>query len=221
MNTRATPTPSTTPAHHVGLPGCAMLGGSKLSGWTEHVPAVCFPFFLPSIYTFSTYSTELLEIQRFLNVGVDGGFNCPASSRRCPGRMDPAYCPRHPITSPAPESPISTFGTCMGRHHHRTDDPLVEGLRPGTSALGRCQRARKAPGASVQPGAGHSGDTARRVAQRQHSYRTIHPGPSGSRTRRYGTGGGGIQKESKPVTGPPPLRPLRAAVSTDQLFSDH
>ena len=207
MNTRTTPTPSATPTpHHVGLSACAMLGGSKLTPPAKHVPAVCFPFFLPSIYTFSTYSTELLEIQRFLNVWVDGGFNCPASSRPCPGRITPRP-PHRPLAAlRACDGPILTFGTRLGNPRHRTRDPLVESDRPGTSALGRCQRALKAPGASAHPGAGHSGGTAQRVAQRQHSYRTSRTRPSSDHIIGHRPGEG-VREKVRNLIGYHPLQP--------------
>lgn len=142
---------------------------------------------------------------------------CP----RAPGRMDAACHPRRPITSPAPEGPISKFGACMDHPRHRTDDPLVESDRPGTSPLGSCHWGFKAPGASARPGAGHSGGTAQRVAQRQHSYRTSHPQPSGSRTRRYRAGGWGDKKKPNFDRTSSPARPQRHHVSTDRIVSEH
>lgn len=173
---------------------------------------------LSTLSTYSTYSTELLDSLGILDVVEDEGFGFSASSRRCPGRMDATCCPRGPITSPAPVGPISTFGTCLGHPRHRTADPLVEGWRPGTSTLGPRQQPFRAPGASAQPGAGHSGDTSRRVAQRHHRYRSNR---TQAETDPVTGRGGGDQKTPELVIGASPAGALRHPSSTDRLVSDH
>jgi hypothetical protein len=134
--------------------------------------------------------------------------------------------PLHPCTGPvwghtwatkypasAPSTPIGPTRARASRNHgryligsprHRMNDPVVESDRPGTSPLGRCQRPRKAPVASAQPGASHSGVTAQREAQRQHSHRTIVTRPIPDHVIGHRPGEG-VREKLRTFTVPPPL----------------
>lgn len=155
------------------------------------------------------YTPLSTEEKKWRVIEVSYSYCIPCTPRRCedsPGRMAPRQ-PHRPLSDlRAPVGPVTTFGTCLGGSRHRTNDPLVESDRPGMSALGCCQRPFLAPGASAHPGAGHSGVTARRDAQRQHSYRTSLPRPGGSRTRRYRTWEG-VREKVRNLIGYHPLQP--------------
>lgn len=208
MTTHAPSITTTTP--HVGLTGCGMYAGSKLSGWPELIPAACLPGFLPSIYTFSTSSTELLEIQGILNVPRDVGFLTPASSRLRPGRTDPVSAPSTPIGPHTPENSNRLRGPSPVQQRHRMSDPMVEAGRPGMSALGQRQRPSNPPSALPCLTTGHRGVTAPRVAARHPCYRTrcdvfpdlFVPGPD-----RVIRRGGGPRKNTEYRTVPPYLAP--------------
>lgn len=168
MNTHAAPI--TTAPHHVGMQGYVMYEGGA------HHAAAATSSVQSYIYTYPTYSTELLEIQRILNVPRYVGFLIPASSRRRPGRGHAAHRPCRPISPRAPVGPVTTSRpispAAPRRPRHRTHDPMVEARRPGMSALGHRQHARTPASALPCPKAGHRGVTDPSVATGHHEYRT-------------------------------------------------